>query len=241
MNIAPEKIFTVHVMPCTAKKSEIEFECDALREKGLKDTDAVLTVRELARMLKMKGIDLKKLPEGKFDDPIGESTGAGVIFGATGGVMEAALRTVADVLTGQDLKDIDYKAVRGTKDIKEATLNIAGKEVRICVTSGLANAKIVLDDVKAGKRHYDFIEIMCCPGGCVNGGGMPYVDYNEIDRVDVCKARAKALYKNDAAKEYRKSHKNPSIIKIYKEYFGEPNSHKAHEVLHRSYKARKFI
>jgi len=241
MGIAPEKIFTVHVMPCTAKKSEVEFECDALRAKGLKDTDVVLTVRELARMLKQKGIDLTTLPEGKFDDPIGESTGAAVIFGVTGGVMEAALRTVADVLEGKDLANVDYKAVRGFKDIKEAELTIAGKKVSICVTSGLANAKIVLDAVKAGKKHYDFIEIMCCPHGCVNGGGMPIVDYDKYDKEEVIKARAKAIYKNDKAKEIRKSHKNPSIVKIYKEYFGEPNSHKAHAVLHRSYKVRKFI
>ena len=239
MNIPAEKIFVVHVMPCTAKKSERLFES---KSKGdLYDTDAVLTVRELARMLKQKGIDLRKLPEGKFDDPLGESTGAGVIFGTTGGVMEAALRTVADILTGQDLQEIEYKKVRGTKGIKEATLNIAGKEVNICVVSGLANAKKVLDDVKAGRKQYHFIEIMCCPGGCVNGGGMPYVDYNEISREEVCKLRAKALYKNDENKQYRKSHKNPSIIKIYKEYFEKPNSHKAHEILHRSYKQRKFI
>ena len=241
MNIDPAKIFTVHVMPCTAKKSEVEFECDALKAKGLKDTDAVITVRELARMLRQKGVDFRKLPEGKFDDPIGESTGAGVIFGATGGVMEAALRTAADVLTGQDIKDVDYKVVRGTKGIKTAKLNIAGKEINICVVSGLANARQVLDQIKAGKANYQFVEIMCCPGGCVGGGGTPYVDYNEIDRETVNKLRAKALYKNDAAKQYRKSHKNPSIVKIYKEYFEKPNSHKAHAILHRSYKARKFI
>ena len=239
MNIPAEKIFVVHVMPCTAKKSERLFESKS--NGDLYDTDAVLTVRELARMLKQKGIDLKKLPKGSFDNPLGESTGAAVIFGTTGGVMEAALRTVADILTGQDLKEIEYKKVRGTKDIKEATLTIAGKTVNVCVVSGLANAKKVLDDVRAGKKNYHFIEIMCCPGGCVNGGGMPYVDYNEISREEVCKLRAKALYKNDANKPLRKSHQNPSIIKIYKEFFEKPNSHKAHEILHRSYKQRKFI
>ncbi len=239
MGIDPKKLFVVHIMPCTAKKTEINYESNAL--KGLRDTDAVLTVRELARMIKQKGIDFTKLPNSKFDDPLGESTGASVIFGATGGVMEAALRTVYEVLTKQELRNVDFKKVRGTKGIKEATIDVAGLKVNVCVASGLANAKKVLDDVKAGRKQYHFIEIMCCPGGCVNGGGMPYVDYNEIDRELVCKLRAKALYKNDANKQIRQSHKNPSIIKIYKEFFEKPNSHKAHDILHRSYKPRKFI
>ncbi len=239
MGIDPKKIFTVHVMPCTAKKSEIQYGCDAL--KGMRDTDAVLTVRSLARLLRGLGINLDKLPDSKFDNPIGESTGAGVIFGASGGVMEAALRTVADVVTGKDLKDIEYKKVRGIKGIKEATLNLNGKEIRVCVASGLANARQVLENVKSGKKQYHFIEIMCCPGGCVNGGGTPYIDYDKVSRDEVVKLRSKALYKNDAKKEYRKSHKNPSVIKIYKEFFEKPNSHKAHEILHRSYKKREYI
>ncbi len=239
MKIDPKKIFTVHVMPCTAKKSEVLYKNDAL--KGMLDTDAVLTVRELARMIKQMGINFTKLPEGKYDEPIAQYTGAGVIFGASGGVMEAALRTVADILSGQDLKDIEYKKVRGTKGIKEATVNIAGKDVSICVVSGLANAATVLDSIKAGKKKYDFVEIMCCPGGCVNGGGMPYVDFDDIDREEVIKLRSKALYKIDAKTPLRKSHKNPAIDKIYKEYFEKPGSHKAHSILHRSYKKRDFI
>ncbi len=239
MGIDPKKIFTVHIMPCTAKKTEINYDSNALQ--GLRDTDAVLTVRELARMIKQKGIDFRKLPDSKFDNPLGESTGAGVIFGATGGVMEAALRTVAEVLEKKQLTNIDFRAVRGVRGIKEATIDVAGIKVNVCVTSGLANAKKVLDAVKAGKKHYHFIEIMCCPGGCVNGGGMPFVDYNEIDRETVSKLRAKALYKNDAKKQLRQSHKNPSIVKIYQEFFEKPNSHKAHDILHRTYKPRKFI
>lgn len=239
MGIDPKKIFTVHIMPCTAKKSEIQYGCDAL--EGMRDTDAVLTVRSLARMIRVMGINFPKLKNGKFDDLIGESSGAGVIFGASGGVMEAALRTVADVVTGEDLKEIDYKQVRGTKGIKEATLNLKGKEVKVCAVSGLANAKKVLEDVKSGKKQYHFIEIMCCPGGCVNGGGTPYVDYDKITRDEVVKLRSKALYKNDAKKEIRKSHKNPSIIKIYNDFLEKPNSHKAHELLHRTYKKRHYI
>ena len=239
MNIDPKKIVTVHIMPCTAKKSEINYGCDAL--KDMRDTDIVLTVRELARMIKIDNINFRNLPDGKFDDPIGESTGAGVIFGTTGGVMEAALRTVADVVTGEDLPSVDYRAVRGTKGIKEATLNLKGQEVKVCVVSGLANAARVLEDIKSGKRNYHFVEIMCCPGGCVNGGGTPYINYEVNSREEVIKLRAKALYKNDSKKAIRKSHKNPSIIKIYQEYFEKPNSHKAHEILHRSYKKREFI
>ncbi len=239
MGIDPKKIYTVHIMPCTAKKSEVNYGCDAL--KGLRDTDAVLTVRGLARAIKQAGIDFAHLPDGKYDEMLGEYTGAGVIFGATGGVMEAALRTVADIVTGQDLKEIDYKKVRGSKAIKEATINLNGKEIKVCAVSGLANAREVLEAIKAGKKQYHFVEIMCCPGGCVNGGGMPYIDYDQYDHDEVVKARAKALYKNDAKQAIRKSHKNPSIIKIYKDFFEKPNSHKAHEILHRSYKKREFI
>lgn len=241
MNIDPSKIFTVHIMPCTAKKSEVDFKSDALAAKGIKDTDVVLTVRELARLIKMKGIDFKSLPDGQFDKPLGESTGAAVIFGTTGGVMEAALRTVAEVLTKKPLENINFKIVRGTKGIKEATINVAGKEVNICVTSGLANAKVVLDNIRSGKKHYHFVEIMCCPGGCVNGGGTPYNDYEKMSREEIIKLRAKALYKNDANKQLRKSHENPDVIKAYKEYFEKPNSHKAHEILHRKYIKKEYF
>lgn len=239
MGIDPKKIYTVHIMPCTAKKSEANYDCNAL--KGLRDTDCVLTVRELARAIKQAGIDFVHLPDGKYDEMLGDYTGAGVIFGASGGVMEAALRTVADIVTGEDLKQIEYKKIRGIKGIKEATVTLKGKEIKVCAVSGLANARQVLENVKSGKKKYHFIEIMCCPGGCVNGGGMPYIDYDQYDREEIVKARAKALYKNDSHKAIRKSHKNPSIIKIYKDYFEKPNSHKAHEILHRSYKKREFI
>ncbi|XQP55928.1 MAG: NADH-dependent [FeFe] hydrogenase, group A6 [Mycoplasmoidaceae bacterium] len=239
MGIDPKKICTLHIMPCTAKKSEINYGCDAL--KGMRDTDVVITTRELARAIKQNGIDFVHLPDGKYDEMLGDYTGAGVIFGASGGVMEAALRTVADIVTGEDLKQIEYKKVRGIKGIKEATINLKGKEIKVCAVSGLANAREVLENIKSGKKQYHFVEIMCCPGGCVNGGGMPYIDYDKYDRDEVIKARAKALYKNDSHRKLRKSHQNPSIIKIYKDFFEKPNSHKAHEILHRSYKKREFI
>ncbi len=239
MGIDPKKICTLHIMPCTAKKSEINYGCDAL--KGMRDTDVVITTRELARAIKQNGIDFVHLPDGKYDEMLGDYTGAGVIFGASGGVMEAALRTVADIVTGEDLKQIEYKKVRGIKGIKEATINLKGKEIKVCAVSGLANAREVLENIKSGKKQYHFVEIMCCPGGCVNGGGMPYIDYDKYDRDEIIKARAKALYKNDSHRKLRKSHQNPSIIKIYKDFFEKPNSHKAHEILHRSYKKREFI
>lgn len=239
MGIDPKKICTLHIMPCTAKKSEINYGCDAL--KGMRDTDVVITTRELARAIKQNGIDFVHLPDGKYDEMLGDYTGAGVIFGASGGVMEAALRTVADIVTGEDLKQIEYKKVRGIKGIKEATINLKGKEIKVCAVSGLANAREVLENIKSGKKQYHFVEIMCCPGGCVNGGGMPYIDYDKYDRDEVIKARAKALYKNDSHRKLRKSHQNPSVIKIYKDFFEKPNSHKAHEILHRSYKKREFI
>lgn len=239
MKLDPKKIYTVHIMPCTAKKSEVNYDSNALQ--GLRDTDAVLTVRELSRMIKQMGINFVKLPKGKYDEPLAQYSGAGVIFGASGGVMEAALRTVADVVENKDLPAFEYKKVRGTKGIKEASLTIGGQQVNICVVSGLANARQVLDDVKSGKKQYHFIEIMCCPGGCVNGGGMPYVDFDDIDREEVIKLRSKALYKADSNAKIRKSHQNPAVIQIYKEYFEKPNSHKAHDILHRSYKKRDYI
>ncbi len=184
------------------------------------------------------GIDFRSLPDEGFDDPLGESTGAGVIFGATGGVMEAALRTAVETLTGEELSDVEFTEVRGTDGIKEATYHVAGMDVKVAVASGLSNAKQILEKVRAGEADYHFIEIMCCPGGCVNGGGQPQVHADVRNFEDVRAIRAKVLYDNDAAKELRKSHDNPSIKKLYDEYLGEPGSEKAHHILHTSYVKR---
>ena len=232
-DIDPHKIFVVSVMPCTAKKFEIkrpEFGRD-----GYRDVDANLTTRELARMIRQAGIDFVHLPDEEFDDMLGESTGAGVIFGVTGGVMEAALRTVADLLTGKDLENIEYADVRGLEGIKEATVSVAGMDINIAIVHGTANASKLLDAIRRGEKSYHFIEIMGCPGGCVTGGGQPIVDARTRYFVDPRAARAAATYSEDEAKMIRKSHKNPSIQKLYKEFLGEPNSHKAHELLHTTY------
>ena len=236
-NIDPKSIYVVSVMPCTAKKFEAAR--PELGRDGMQDVDAVLTVRELARMIKQAGIDFARLPEEDFDDVLGDSTGAAVIFGATGGVMEAALRTVYEVVTGKTLENVEFHAVRGTEGIKEAEVDLNGKKVRVAVAHSTGSAKALLDAVKAGEKEYDFIEVMGCPGGCVNGGGQPIVSAKDQMYVDVKAVRAKALYDEDAGKAVRKSHENPSIKKIYAEYFGEPNSHKAHELLHTTYTARK--
>ena len=206
---------------------------------GYDDVDAVLTTRELARMIKQAHIDFTTLEDSTFDDPMGEATGAAAIFGTTGGVMEAALRTVADKLTGEDLKEIDYKEARGEKGIKKASLNIAGKEVKIVVASGLANARKIMDEIQSGKADYQFVEIMACPGGCVMGGGQPIRTSKERAEIDIRAKRANALYTIDEKSTLRKSHENPVIQKIYKEYLEEPGSHKAHELLHTSYSKKE--
>ena len=236
-NIDPKNIYVVSVMPCTAKK----FEADRpeLGNEGLQDVDAVLTVRELARMIKQAGIDFARLADEDFDEVLGDSTGAGVIFGATGGVMEAALRTVYEIVTGKTLEKVEFDAVRGTEGIKEAEIDLNGKTVRVAVAHSTGNAKKLLDAVKAGEKHYDFIEIMGCPGGCVTGGGQPIVNAKDLMYLDVKALRAKALYDEDAGKALRKSHENPSVKKIYDEYFEKPGSHKSHELLHTTYVARK--
>ncbi len=236
MGIDPAKIVSVSVMPCTAKKFEIGR--DDQNAAGVPDVDIALTTRELARMIKKAGIIFNQLPDETFDDPLGESTGAGVIFGATGGVMEAALRTAVEVLTGEELDQLDFTDVRGTEGIKEASYNVAGLEVKVAVASSLGCARKLLEKVKSGEASYHFIEIMGCPGGCVNGGGQPQVRGSVRNFTDVRGIRASVLYKNDAAKAIRKSHENPSIKKLYEEYFGKPGSHKAHEVLHTSYVKR---
>lgn len=242
--VKPEDMFVVSIMPCTAKKYEAQRE--ELKTNGLSDVDAVLTTRELARIIRRAGIMWNRLPEEEFDnDVVGEYSGAGVIFGATGGVMEAALRTAAKKLTGKELADPEIKDVRGLDGIKEATYNLGGAEVRVAVAHGMKNAKVLLDEIRAGKSPYQFIEIMGCPGGCVAGGGQPYVKPcfmpNEDDDIlDTYKEkRAAALYKEDRMKKNRLSHENKQIIELYEKFLGEPNSHKAHELLHTSYNANR--
>lgn len=238
MGIDPKDIVCVSVMPCTAKKFEIGRPDQSAA--GVPDVDIAITTRELARLIKRLGIDFNRLPDEGFDDPLGESTGAAVIFGATGGVMEAALRTAVEKLTGEELAKVEFEEVRGTEGIKEATYNVAGMDVKVAVASGLSNAKIIMDKVRAGEADYHFIEIMCCPGGCVNGGGQPQVDGDTRNFTDVRGLRAKVLYNNDANKALRKSHDNPSIKKLYDEYLGEPGSEKAHHILHTSYVKRSI-
>ena len=232
----PKDIVSVSIMPCTAKKFEIGRDNESAA--GLPDVDYSLTTRELARMIETLGINFRELPEEDFDDPLGRATGAGVIFGATGGVMEAALRTAVETLTGEELENVDFKEVRGTEGIKEATYNVAGMEIKVAVASGLNNAANLLKKVKSGEADYHFIEIMGCPGGCVNGGGQIQQPASVRNFVDIQGLRASALYKNDEARAIRKSHENPEIKTIYKEFFGEPGSHKAHEILHTTYVKR---
>ncbi|HMM31730.1 MAG TPA: NADH-dependent [FeFe] hydrogenase, group A6 [Clostridia bacterium] len=235
----PKKMFVVSVMPCTAKKFEIKRE--GMGRDGYRDVDASLTTRELARMIKQASIDFKNLPDEDFDDLLGESTGAAVIFGVTGGVMEAALRTVADVVAGEDLKRIEYSDVRGFEGIKEAEVKIGDMTVRVAIVHGTGNAAKLLDAIRAGERSYHFIEVMGCPGGCITGGGQPIVDARERYFVDVKAKRASAIYGEDEAKVIRKSHLNPSIQKLYADFLGKPNSHKAHELLHTHYTDRSTL
>ncbi|MBE6656291.1 MAG: 2Fe-2S iron-sulfur cluster binding domain-containing protein [Ruminococcaceae bacterium] len=234
--IDPKNIYVVSVMPCTAKKYESKR--DEMKVNGNKDVDAVITVRELARMINNANIDFARLPDGKFDDMLGDSTGAADIFGATGGVMEAALRTVYSVLTGKELADVNLTAVRGMEGIKEATIDIAGKAVKVAVASGSGNAKALLEAIKRGEADYTFIEIMGCPGGCINGGGQPIVSAKDRLYVDFKALRASALYNEDAGKALRRSHENPSIKKLYDEFLGTPGGHKSHELLHTHYYKR---
>ena len=224
-------------MPCTAKT----FECQRpeLGHEGLRDVDIVITTRELARMIKQCGIDFANLPDEDFDKLLGESTGAGVIFGATGGVMEAALRTAYEVVTGETLEDVNFQQVRGLVGVKEATLNLKGLEVNVAVAHSTGIASYLLDQVREGKKNYTFIEVMGCPGGCVNSGGQPIVSPEQREKTDPRVLRAKALYDEDAGKAIRKSHENPEIKRIYAEFLGKPNSHKAHELLHTSYTQRE--
>ena len=240
IGVDPKDMFVVSIMPCTAKK--FEKERPELGHDGLADVDAVLTTRELGKLIKRAGIRFTKLPDEEFDnDIVGEYSGAGVIFGATGGVMEAALRTAAALLTGKELEHVELEDVRGLDGIKEATYHLGGLDVKVAVAHGMKNAKVLLDQIREGKSPYHFIEIMGCPGGCVAGGGQPYVKPcflpNEEDNIlDTYRAkRAAALYREDESRPVRVSHKNPQIIELYKEFLGEPNSHLAHELLHTHY------
>ena len=242
--IDPKDMFVVSIMPCTAKKSEKAR--PELSVNGLPDVDAVLTTRELGKLIKRSGINFVKLPDEQFDnDVVGDYTGAGVIFGTTGGVMEAALRTAAYKMTGKELESVEMNEVRGFAGIKEASYTLGGKLIKVAVAHGMKNAKVLLDQIREGKSDYQFIEIMGCPGGCIAGGGQPYVKpcflpNEDADILDTYKAkRAKALYNEDEARTIRVSHKNPQIIALYDDYLEKPNSHKAHELLHTSYTAKE--
>lgn len=236
-NVDPLKIYTVSVMPCIAKK----YECtrEEMEEDGLRDVDAVITTRELARMIKQGNIEYTSLEDSLFDDPMGEASGAGAIFGTTGGVMEAALRTAADTIERKDLGQFEYKDVRGGAGIKKASVTIAGREIKVVVASGLKNARKIMNEIRAGKADYDFVEIMACPGGCVMGGGQPIKSSKIRSTVDVRELRANSLYTIDEKSVVRKSHENPTIKTIYKEFFGEPGSEVAHKYLHTKYKKQE--
>lgn len=233
-NIKPENLYVVSVIPCTAKKNECK------REEMIKDVDAAITTRELARMIKTAGIKFTELPDEEFDNPFAVATGGGAIFGATGGVMEAALRTAARMMDGS-IEVLDFFAVRGANPIKEATYLVAGNTIRVAVASGLANAETIIKQIKSGEKHYDFVEIMACPGGCVNGGGQPTLSDSVRNSVELKETRAKALYTADVENELRRSSDSPVMDVLYDDYFGFPNSHKAHDILHTEYKADKRI
>lgn len=234
MNIDPQKIVVVSVMPCLAKKYEAAR--DELKHDNLRDVDIVITTRELAKMIKEAGIDFNSLEDDNFDNPLGESTGAAVIFGASGGVLEAAVRTAYEWITGETGPALQFHSVRGLEGSKKATIKINDMDVNVAVTNGLGNARKLLESIKNGESSYHIIEIMACPGGCIGGGGQPYL-YGDID---ILKKRAEAIYKEDENKNLKKSHENPSVKKIYDEYLGEPYGEKAHDLLHTHYVDRKY-
>ena len=243
IGVDPKDMFVVSIMPCSCKKYEKERE--QMVTDGLMDVDAVLTTRELGRLIRRSGINFAKLPDEDFDtDIVHDYTGAGVIFGVTGGVMEAALRTVYFVLTGKEYDKINFTEVRGLAGVREATVDINGTAVNVAIANGMKGAKVLLDEIRAGNSKYHFIEIMGCPGGCINGGGQPYVRPvflpNEDDDIldTYIQKRANALYSEDERQVIRQSHNNPQIKQLYDEFLGEPNSHKAHHLLHTTYQAR---
>ena len=238
LGIDPKDMYVVSIMPCTAKKFEKGRANQSGAGNNIPDIDAVLTTRELARLIKRQGIMFNYLPDDKFDAPLGVASGAGLLFGATGGVMEAALRTVSEIVTGKTLEKPEFEEVRGLEGIKEATYNLNGKDIKVAVASGLGNARKLMELVRAGKADYHFIEIMSCPGGCVNGGGQPIQNAFVHSQINVAGERAKAIRQTDKGMSLRKSHENPVVKEIYAEYFTKPNSHKAHEILHTSYEKR---
>lgn len=229
LSVDKENIVVVSVMPCVAKKSEARRE--EMNSSGFSDVDIVITTRELAKMIKEAGIDFRNIDDGKFDNPLGESTGAAVIFGSSGGVMEAALRTAYEIMTNKELPKIDFHELRGLDNLKEASLSINGREVKVAAVSSLLKAREVMESIKNGKCDYDFIEVMACPGGCINGGGQPLIKSSR----DVLMKRIESIYSEDSNKEIRKSHKNPMIEKIYEDYLGNANSEIAHKLLHTKY------
>lgn len=235
--IDPENIIVVSVMPCVAKKFEAKRE--ELKNNNLQNVDIVITTRELARFVKQENIDFVNLEDDVFDNPMGEATGAAAIFGTTGGVMEAALRTVQDILTGQELDKIKFEQVRGAEGIKKATININGKDINIAVAHGLSNARLIIEEIKSGKSNYHFVEIMACPGGCIMGGGQPIHNSKTREMIDIREKRANALYIIDEKSVLRKSHENPALKKIYEDYFDTPGSYRAHKLLHTTYVRRK--
>lgn len=236
-NIDPEKIYVVSVMPCIAKKYERQR--TELKNNGMYDVDCVLTTRELARMIKQANIEFSELENEEFDNPMGEATGAAAIFGVTGGVMEAALRTASEILSGEELEDIDFKQVRGEEGIRRAILKIGERDIKVVVANGLGNAKIIMEEIKSGKADYQFVEIMACPGGCIMGGGQPIKNSKIRATVDVRKKRADAMYTIDEKSQIRKSHENPVLKQIYSEYIGVPGGHKAHELFHTTYSKKE--
>ena len=233
-NIKPEDIFVVSVMPCTAKKFEITRNTNKV--DGLQDVDVVITTRELAKILKTGGVEFSKLEESEFDNPLGSASSAGEIFGASGGVLEASLRTAYQLMTGNELEEINFKSVRGLSKLKEASLEVNGKILNVAAVSSLAEARKVIVKIKNGEVNYDFMEIMACPGGCIAGGGQPYTEDYEV-----IKARMESLYAIDSGKEIRKAHKNPFITKLYKDFLGEPLSSVSHKYLHTKFNPRPNV
>lgn len=232
-NLDPKKIYSVAIMPCSAKKAEIVR--PELKVAGLQMVDVVLTTRELARLLKLYNIDLNEMEDEEFDMPMGEATGAGHIFGTTGGVMEAALRTVTEVMTGKTFGKLDFKELRGMKGIRESNVDINGRIIKIAVADGLSNVRKLVQQIADGKSKYDFIEVMTCPGGCIMGGGQPIKTSFEKSKYDIKKLRAKALYMADKQSQNRRSYENKSVRKLYKEYIGDINGQRAQELLHTNY------
>ena len=231
IKVKPEDMYVVSIMPCTAKKFEAAR--PEMNDSGVQDVDAVLTTREAARMIKEAGIDFVNLPDEDFDKPLGISTGAAVIFGATGGVMEAALRTAYEVVTGKTLEKVEFEQVRGMESIKKASVVLNGLEVKVAVAHGLSNAKFLLEEIAQGKSPYHFIEVMACPGGCLGGGGQPMPT-----NLEVRKARAASIYQEDEGKGIRKSHENPAVKTLYEEFLKKPLGEKSHHLLHTHYKER---